>query len=85
VSIGSSLQDMQSFQLIMSFLVMPIFFLSGVLFPLDHLPKVLTVLTTLNPLSYGVDGLRAALMGATVAHFRCRRNFVFGSLALFGN
>ena len=35
VAIGSSLQDMQGFQLIMNFLVMPIFFLSGALFPLD--------------------------------------------------
>jgi ABC-2 type transport system permease protein len=65
VSIGSSLQDMQGFQLIMSFLVMPLFFLSGALFPLDHLPKLLTVLTSLDPLSYGVDGLRGALTGAT--------------------
>jgi len=65
VKIGSSLQDMQGFQLMMSFLVMPIFFLSGALFPLDHLPKVLTVLTTLDALSYGVDGLRRALIGAT--------------------
>jgi ABC-2 type transport system permease protein len=65
VSIGSSLQDMQGFQLIMSFLVMPIFFLSGALFPLDHLPKMLKMLTSLDPLSYGVDGLRGALTGAT--------------------
>jgi ABC-2 type transport system permease protein len=65
VSIGSSLQDMQGFQLIMSFLVMPLFFLSGALFPLNHLPKLLTVLTSLDPLSYGVDGLRGALTGAT--------------------
>jgi ABC-2 type transport system permease protein len=65
VSIGSSLQDMRGFQLIMSFLVMPIFFLSGALFPLDHLPKMLKMLTSLDPLSYGVDGLRGALTGAT--------------------
>jgi len=39
--------------------------LSGALFQLDHLPKVLMVLTTLDPLSYGVDGLRVALIGAT--------------------
>ncbi|HEY6207836.1 MAG TPA: ABC transporter permease [Gemmatimonadales bacterium] len=64
VSIGSSLQDMQGFQLIMNFLVMPIFFLSGALFPLDSLPKPLALLTRLDPLSYGVDGLRAALIAA---------------------
>jgi ABC-2 type transport system permease protein len=66
-SIGSSLQDMQGFQLIMNFLVLPIFFLSGALFPLNNLPKALSFLTKLDPLSYGVDGLRAALIGAS--HF----------------
>ncbi len=66
-SIGSSLQDMQGFQLIMNFLVLPIFFLSGALFPLNNLPKALAFVTKLDPLSYGVDGLRAALIGT--AHF----------------
>lgn len=66
-SIGSSLQDMQGFQLIMNFLVLPIFFLSGALFPLNNLPKALSIVTKLDPLSYGVDGLRAALIGAS--HF----------------
>lgn len=66
-TIGSSLQDMQGFQLIMNFLVLPIFFLSGALFPLNNLPKALAFVTALDPLSYGVDGLRAALIGA--AHF----------------
>jgi ABC-2 type transport system permease protein len=66
-SIGSSLQDMQGFQLIMNFLVLPIFFLSGALFPLNNLPKALSFVTKLDPLSYGVDGLRAALIG--VSHF----------------
>lgn len=66
-SIGSSLQDMQGFQLIMNFLVLPIFFLSGALFPLNNLPKVLSFVTKLDPLSYGVDGLRAALIGTS--HF----------------
>ncbi|HKS07211.1 MAG TPA: ABC transporter permease [Gemmatimonadaceae bacterium] len=66
-AIGASLQDMQGFQLVMNFLVLPIFFLSGALFPLDGLPKVLSVLTRLDPLTYGVDGLRNALIG--VSHF----------------
>jgi len=66
-SIGSSLQDMQGFQLIMNFLVLPIFFLSGALFPLNNLPKALAFVTRLDPLSYGVDGLRAVLIGST--HF----------------
>lgn len=66
-SIGSTLQDMQGMQLIMNFLVLPIFFLSGALFPLNNLPKALSFVTKLDPLSYGVDGLRAALIGTS--HF----------------
>lgn len=67
VAIGSSLQDMQGFQLIMNFLVMPIFFLSGALFPLDGLPKALGFATALDPLTYGIDGMRGVLLG--LAHF----------------
>ena len=70
-AIGSTLQDMQGFQLIMNFLVMPIFFLSGALFPLDNLPTALTVATRLDPLSYGVDGLRGALIGVSADRRRC--------------
>jgi ABC-2 type transport system permease protein len=73
-AIGSGLQDMQGFQLIMNFLVLPIFFLSGALFPLNNLPKALSFITRLDPLSYGVDGLRAALIGVT--HFGMTTDFV---------
>jgi ABC-2 type transport system permease protein len=62
-AIGSSIQNMQGFQLIMNFLVMPIFFLSGALYPLNDLPRVLGFITRLDPLAYGVDGLRTALVG----------------------
>lgn len=66
-ALGASLQDMQGFQLVMNFLVLPIFFLSGALFPLDNQHTVLKIITRFDPLSYGVDGLRAALLGAS--HF----------------
>ena len=66
-AIASLLTDFQGFQLIMNFLVMPIFFLSGALFPLTNVPRVLAIIATCNPLSYGVDGLRYSLIG--VAHF----------------
>jgi ABC-2 type transport system permease protein len=62
-AIGSALKDMQGFQLIMNFLIMPIFFLSGALFPLTNLPTALMIATRLDPLSYGIDGLRGALIG----------------------
>ncbi len=67
--IGSTLKDMQGFQLIMNFLIMPIFFLSGALFPLDNLPAALTVATRLDPLAYGVDGLRGAFIGLSSMGF----------------
>jgi ABC-2 type transport system permease protein len=66
-AIGSTLKDMQGFQLVMNFMVMPIFFLSGALYPLANLPKALAVLTRIDPLTYGVDGVRGALSGVT--HF----------------
>lgn len=61
--IACLLEDMQAFPLIMNFLVMPLFFLSGAIFPLKDLPGPIAVITRLDPLSYGVDGLRGALNG----------------------
>jgi ABC-2 type transport system permease protein len=66
-AIASVLEDMQGFQLIMNFLIMPVFFLSGALFPLANLPKTIAIITRFDPLTYGVDGLRGAFLGA--AHF----------------
>ena len=48
----------------MNFTVMPLFFLSGALFPLGQVPPALAVIARLNPLAYGIDGLRGALTGA---------------------
>ncbi|NJD77194.1 MAG: multidrug ABC transporter permease [Candidatus Methanoperedens sp.] len=62
-ALASLLEDMQGFQMVMNFLVMPIFFLSGALFPLEGLPRSIFIAASLNPLSYGVDGLRGALVG----------------------
>lgn len=62
-AIASLLEDMHGFQLIMNFLIMPIFFLSGALFPLTGLPGVLETIVKLNPLAYGVDGIRGSLSG----------------------
>jgi ABC-2 type transport system permease protein len=68
-AIASCLDDFHGFQLIMNFLIMPLFFLSGALFPMEGLPKVLNVLVKINPLSYGVDGLRYALTGVSYHGF----------------
>ena len=63
-AIASQLEDMQGFQLVMNFLVMPLFFLSGSLFPLDGLPSALVVITKFDPLSYGIDAFRILLSNA---------------------
>jgi ABC-2 type transport system permease protein len=60
-AIGSVLDDVQGFQLIMNFLVMPLFFFSNALYPIDDVPVPLKVVIHLNPLSYGIDGLRGVL------------------------
>ncbi|MBU1118791.1 ABC transporter permease [Patescibacteria group bacterium] len=65
-AIASLLDDMQGFQLIMNFLVMPIFFLSGAIFPLEDTPEFIQVIASINPLSYGVDALRGTLTGITL-------------------
>lgn len=63
--IASRLSDMQGFQLIINFLVMPLFFLSGALFPLQGLPTALSIIAKIDPLSYGIDAFRALLIGST--------------------
>jgi ABC-2 type transport system permease protein len=66
-AIASLLEDMQGFQLIMNFLVMPLFFLSGALFPLQGLPVALVTVARIDPLSYGIDAFRGFLINAS--HF----------------
>ena len=60
-AIATMLSDMQAFPIIMNFLIMPIFFLSGAIFPLESFPDSVVAATKINPLVYGVDGLRGAL------------------------
>jgi len=80
-AIASVLTDMQGFQLIMNFLVMPLFFLSGALFPLEGLPKGVIAVARIDPLSYGVDGLRGTLVNS--AHFGLTTDFlVLGALVV---
>ena len=67
ISIASALEDINGFQIIMNFLVQPTFFLSGALFPLQNLPAVIEGVTRIDPLTYGVDGIRGTLTGVT--HF----------------
>ncbi len=62
-AIAARLDDMQGFPLIINFVIQPLFYLSGAIFPLVGLPAILSIITKIDPLSYGVDGLRYALGG----------------------
>ena len=69
LAIGSYIESLEGFQLIISFVVFPLFFLSGALFPLKNLPGWLFVLTTIDPATYAVDALRNAIIGISTYSF----------------
>ncbi len=66
VAIASRMTSMQGFQIVMNFLMMPMFFLSGSLFPLTGLPEWMAVLARLNPVTYGMDPIRRIVLGETL-------------------
>ncbi|MDO9538861.1 MAG: ABC transporter permease [Methanocalculus sp.] len=68
IAIASKMEDMHGFQLIMNFVVFPIFGLSGALFPIESLPEWVIPLTLANPLTYGVEGIRYGLLGTSAIH-----------------
>lgn len=65
LTIGSYMESLEGFQLIVSFVVFPLYFLSGALFPLSNLQSWLSILTTLDPATYAVDALRNLMLGIT--------------------
>jgi ABC-2 type transport system permease protein len=77
-AIASVMDDMQWFQLVMNFLVMPLFFLSWALFPMDSFPSALRIVSSFDPLSYGVDGIRWALTG--ISYYGIFQDFMILSI-----
>jgi ABC-2 type transport system permease protein len=63
MAFASRMTDFQGFMLIMNFIIFPLFFLSGALFPLSAFPSWLQIIAYLDPLTYGVDALRTTLIG----------------------
>lgn len=63
--IGSFMESPEGFGLVVSFVVFPLFFLSGALFPIDNLPSWLSTLVFFDPVTYAVDGLRGVLLGVS--------------------
>jgi len=64
VAIGSTLNDFHAFQLLSTFIIWPLFMLSGVFFPIDAVPFPFQVAMLLDPMFYGVELLRWCLLGA---------------------
>ena len=72
--LGTRLTDTASFMALIPLMTFPLFFLSGALFPMAAMPSWVRYVMYLNPLTYGVDGLRGTLIG--VAFFPLWLNFV---------
>ncbi len=64
IVIASFYESFESFSVIMNFIVMPMFFLSGAMYPVNKLPAALKVLSRLNPLTYGIDALKHSVLGS---------------------
>ena len=73
--IASRMRSMEGFQAILSFIIMPLFFLAGVFFPLNAVPAHLRLASMLDPLTYGVDGLRGSLIGTQHSYFPLLTDF----------
>ncbi|ADJ14003.1 ABC transporter permease [Halalkalicoccus jeotgali] len=65
VALASQFSDSEGFGLIIQFVIFPLFFLSGAIYPVKGLPSAVRLLAYINPLTYGVDGLRAVLVGTS--------------------
>jgi ABC-2 type transport system permease protein len=76
--IGSQMESPEGFQLIISFLIFPLFFLSGALFPITNLPAWLAPFIFVNPVTYAVDGIRGVLLG--ISQFSLLFDFALVSL-----
>ena len=79
--IGSQMESPEGFQLISSFLIFPLFFLSGALFPISNLPAWLSPFILVNPITYSVDGIRGAMLG--ISQFNIVFDFMIISIFAF--
>lgn len=83
VFVAARIQTMESFQTVMQFVLVPMLFLSGALFPLHGLPTWLSIITRINPLTYAVDPLRRVVF--TAQHLPAAATARYGSgVDLFG-
>ncbi len=78
--IGAVVNDMQTFVAVNNFLLIPLFFMSSALFPLDSVPQAMKIIASLNPISYAVDAIRFTLINKT--HFGLPTDFAVLSVTL---
>jgi ABC-2 type transport system permease protein len=64
ILLASFYESYESFSVIMNFIVMPMFFLSGAMYPVKLMPPLLKFFTRINPLTYGVDALKHMIFPA---------------------
>lgn len=70
IILAAFFESMESFSAIMNFIVMPMFFLSGAMYPVKDLPDILRWITKVNPLTFGVDALKHSIFrNAIIADF----------------
>ncbi len=65
IIIAARMESFEGFNLIINFIIMPMFLLSGAIFPIANLPSWLSAVVNINPLSYGVDIMRWVITGVT--------------------
>ena len=67
ILIAGFYESFESFSVIMNFIVMPMFFLSGAMYPVRMLPHVLGIFTRINPLTYGIDALKYMVLPLSIS------------------
>jgi ABC-2 type transport system permease protein len=80
--LGANMSSVEGFQLISSFLIFPMFFFSGALFPINNLPPYLLVFTRIDPVTYAVDGIRGTLLGTSSLPIPIDLFLIFGFAAI---
>ena len=65
LTLASRMESLESFGVIQTFVNLPLFFLSGALFPLTRVPEWLRWVSVVNPLTYGVDALRIVILNSS--------------------
>jgi ABC-2 type transport system permease protein len=84
VALAARMKSFEGFGSVVNFVIQPIFFLSGALYPLDGLPRALRVIVLANPMTYAVDGVRGLCIGHHAFPIALDVGVVLASVVVFG-